>query len=81
LHQAATKYAIDLGRSFMIGDRWKDIEAGRLAGCTTLLIDYGYTEPAPPHPPDHTAASLSEAAAWILRQLNQPHEDRHATVR
>jgi histidinol phosphatase-like enzyme len=30
----------------MIGDRWKDIEAGREAGCRTLLIDYGYTEPA-----------------------------------
>jgi len=67
LMQAASKWGIDLAGSFMVGDRWKDIEAGRCAGCTTVLIDYGYIEP---HlsVADHHAHSLSEAAEWILHQ-------------
>jgi D-glycero-D-manno-heptose 1,7-bisphosphate phosphatase len=67
LLEAAGRHGIDLDASFMIGDRWKDVEAGRRAGCTTLLIDHGYSEPLPPgRPPDWTARSLAEAAAWIL---------------
>jgi D-glycero-D-manno-heptose 1,7-bisphosphate phosphatase len=40
---AARKYAIDLPRSFVIGDRWRDIEAGRAAGCCTVLLDRPYS--------------------------------------
>jgi D-glycero-D-manno-heptose 1,7-bisphosphate phosphatase len=68
LREAANRYAVDLPASFMIGDRWKDVEAGRRAGCTTVLIDCGYAEPPPSHDPDHTAPSLSDAVAWILAQ-------------
>ncbi len=68
LLQAAARHAIDLRSSFMIGDRWKDIETGRRAGCATVLIDHGYAEVVPASPPDSTVRSLSEAAAWILRQ-------------
>jgi D-glycero-D-manno-heptose 1,7-bisphosphate phosphatase len=67
LLQAARKYAIHLPGSYMVGDRWKDIEAGRRAGCRTVLIQHHYQEKAPAAP-DHTADSLSEAAAWILEQ-------------
>ena len=49
LADAARDYAIDLARSFMVGDRWRDIEAGRRAGCTTLFIDDGYAEKQPEH--------------------------------
>jgi D-glycero-D-manno-heptose 1,7-bisphosphate phosphatase len=66
LVQAAAKHAIDLSSSVMIGDRWKDMEAGRRVGCATVLIDHEYAEPGGGSPPDHTARSLSEAAAWIL---------------
>ena len=67
LLQAAARHAIDLSSSFMIGDRWKDIEAGRRAGCATVLIDQGYAETGPgPRQPDRTVRSLAEAAAWIL---------------
>lgn len=45
--QAAKKYHIDLEKSFMVGDRWKDIEAGLQAGCQTVFIDYGYSEKQP----------------------------------
>lgn len=68
LFEAATRYAIDLSKSFMIGDRWRDIEAGHRAGCRTVFIDYGYMEGGLEHQPDCTARSMSEATAWILSQ-------------
>ena len=47
LKQAALDYNIDLSKSFMVGDRWKDIEAGNAVGCKTLYIDNGYKETQP----------------------------------
>lgn len=67
LYQAAESYAIDLKTSFMIGDRWKDVEAGRQAGCKTVLIDYHYAEKGAATPPDCRVNSLPEAAAWICQ--------------
>jgi D-glycero-D-manno-heptose 1,7-bisphosphate phosphatase len=58
--------AHDMAASVMIGDRWRDIEAGRAAGCgVTILVDYGYDELVP-HEPTVRVASLAEAAAWLL---------------
>lgn len=69
LLQAAATHAIDLSSSFMIGDRWKDVETGRRAGCATVLIEYGYAETGPDrHRPDHVVHSLSEAAERILNK-------------
>jgi len=67
LLEGARKYHIDLSGSFMIGDRWRDVEAGQNAGCRTVLIDYGYQEKHPARPPDAIVHSLREAADWILR--------------
>lgn len=47
LLQAAEKYKIDLNQSVMVGDRWRDIAAGRAAGCKTFFVDYGYQERQP----------------------------------
>jgi len=66
LLEAAETYGIDLSASFMVGDRWRDVEAGRRAGCRTVFIDLGYTERRPDPPADHTAADLMAAAVWIL---------------
>jgi len=66
LLQAAAKHGIDLGASFMVGDLWRDVEAGRRAGCRTVYLDRGYGWGGPARPADHTAESLREAAAWIL---------------
>lgn len=65
LVDAARDLDIDLSRSYMIGDRWKDIEAGSRAGCTTVFIDRGYAEKQP-EAPDYCAGSLLEGAEWIL---------------
>jgi len=70
LLQAAAAHAIDLAASFMIGDRWRDIDAGTAAGCRTIWIDRGYDERAPEHPPDARVDSLRAAADWIVaRQI------------
>ena len=62
---AAKKYDIDLKGSYMIGDRWRDIEAGQGAGCDTFFIDYQYNEKRPANP-TYTVNSLSEAVKIIL---------------
>ena len=54
-----------MAASFMVGDRWRDIEAGRRAGCTTILIDYGYAERLRSEP-HMRVKSLHEASNWIL---------------
>jgi D-glycero-D-manno-heptose 1,7-bisphosphate phosphatase len=64
LHEAALDRNLNLRSSFMVGDRWRDVEAGRRAGCRTVFIDRGYSE-RPPDDPDATVSDLGEAAAWI----------------
>ena len=56
---AAKKYNIDLKKSYVVGDRWKDIEAGINAGCKTVFIDYGYSEKKPENY-DHAVKTLLE---------------------
>jgi len=68
LLEAAAAHEIDLAASFMVGDRWRDVEAGRRAGCRTIFLDRGYNERRPDPPADHTAADLSAAADWVLSQ-------------
>jgi D-glycero-D-manno-heptose 1,7-bisphosphate phosphatase len=65
LLEGAQRYALDLTRSFMVGDRWRDVEAGQRAGSQTVFLDHGYAERRPDHP-DLTVASLAEAVPWIL---------------
>jgi len=65
LLEAAAEWGINLGHSYLVGDRWKDIEAGRAAGCLTLFVDHGY-EPERPMRPDKVVGSLAEAARFIL---------------
>ena len=65
LLQAATKYNIDLAASFLVGDRWKDIDAGHRVSCTTFFIDYGYSEPKSSLA-TYNIHSLFEAAIKII---------------
>ncbi len=79
LLQAAREHGIDLGRSYMIGDRITDVLAGARAGCATILVESG-AHRAPPirtaEPidesvrPDHVCGHLGEAAALILEHAS-----------
>jgi D-glycero-D-manno-heptose 1,7-bisphosphate phosphatase len=67
LRNAAARYGIDLANSYLIGDRWRDVEAGQAAGCRTVWIDCGYRERGPANPPDVKVSSLNDAVSSILQ--------------
>ena len=67
LLDAGKKWNIDLKKSYMIGDRGKDIEAGRCIGCKTIFIDYNYKE-AKPKNSNFTAHSLL-SSVHIIEKL------------
>lgn len=63
LHRAAREWDIDLSRSFMLGDTWRDVEAGKGAGCRTILLQTPYNTGAQG---DHRVKSFAEALEIIL---------------
>jgi D-glycero-D-manno-heptose 1,7-bisphosphate phosphatase len=65
LLDAAAQWGIDLGRSYMVGDRWRDVDCAHNAGCFSLFIDYDYDEILRTQP-DAICASLAEAAGIIV---------------
>jgi histidinol-phosphate phosphatase family protein len=65
LVDAARRWDVDLHRSAMVGDRWRDVEAGRVAGTRTVFIDHDYDERRP-DAPDHVVVSLAQAADVLL---------------
>lgn len=67
LLSASRDWNVDLSTSFLIGDRWRDIEAGRRAGCRTVFIDRQYAEPLP-QAVDFSATSFSHAVEWVIAQ-------------
>ena len=79
LLDAADEHGIDLQGSVMVGDRWRDVEAGRRAGCATVFVDSGYSERSP-EAPDLTVGTLGEAVPWILERSAEGRSD-HAHSR
>jgi D-glycero-D-manno-heptose 1,7-bisphosphate phosphatase len=71
LLDAARELGLDLTRSWMIGDRWRDVDCGKRAGVRTVFIDFGYAEELRA-PPEFTVRSFSEAVATILRSAETP---------
>ena len=69
LTDAARDWSIDLPRSYMVGDRWRDVGAGHAAGCRTVWIDYNYAEQKA-EKPDIVVKSLVEASERILSEVN-----------
>jgi D-glycero-D-manno-heptose 1,7-bisphosphate phosphatase len=68
LLEAAADFGIATATSYMVGDRWKDVEAGRRAGCKTVFVDYRYRERRPDPPASYTANCPLEAFAWIISE-------------
>jgi len=65
LLDAAARWNVDVARSYMVGDRWRDVDAGNAAGVRALLVDYGYDEQLPAGP-FRRVSSLREAADAIM---------------
>jgi D-glycero-D-manno-heptose 1,7-bisphosphate phosphatase len=71
--QACQAFDIDLPRSFVVGDRYSDIEMGHRLNLRSILVETGYGRgekkyalPKQKNQPDHIAANLYEAVQWIL---------------
>ncbi len=77
LEQAARDLGIELGGSFVVGDRISDLEAGRAAGCTLVLVRTGYGRESEREleehelRPDFIASDVAEACGWILHPERQ----------
>ena len=69
IREATQDLDIDVAKSFIVGDRWKDIEAGQSAGCKCFFIDNNYAEKRPV-PPYRTVESLLEAALIIVEGIS-----------
>ncbi len=77
VRQAQQRYAIDLGRSFTVGDKVADVGLARTVGARGVLVRTGYGEAelarlGPDNPPAHVGADLMEATSWILGQAGHP---------
>jgi D-glycero-D-manno-heptose 1,7-bisphosphate phosphatase len=70
LVSAAEDWGIDLTASYMIGDRWRDVEAGQRAGCTTILIETHESQPLMVEPTVRVE-SLSRAVEWISNRVSR----------
>jgi len=76
LERAAREFGVDLSRSFVIGDKYVDLETGFRVGARAVLVmsgygrgEYAYLRETWPRPPDHVAEDLSQAVDWILEQV------------
>ena len=72
IHSAARDLSIDLTRSFIIGDRWRDIEMGQAAGVRGILVETGYGKTEAGRRPTNiepvpVVANLIEATSLILK--------------
>lgn len=75
IRAAVRDLGIDVARSYVVGDRWLDMEMAQAAGATGILVETGYGKTEASRPPKNVAAAavvanLIEATSWILRQVD-----------
>jgi len=78
LQQASNAYDLDLTQSFMVGDRYVDVMAGKNAGCRSILIptnNFASEHESAKANADFVAKNLKEAAQWILSQPKLTHSN------
>jgi D-glycero-D-manno-heptose 1,7-bisphosphate phosphatase len=73
-HQAAQDLHLDLTKSYLVGDKLTDIQAGNRAGCRTVLVETGYGKAESTNcqseiKPDRISPDLLDATDWILTQF------------
>jgi D-glycero-D-manno-heptose 1,7-bisphosphate phosphatase len=73
LFKAADEMEIDLGRSYVIGDMPKDVEAAKRAGAKGILVRTGYGQEhrAFDVEPDYIAGNILDAVHWILKDKDK----------
>ena len=78
LDRAALDLGLDLAKSFLVGDRWSDIECAVRAGCTPVLVltgygkgEYMYIGPGQEIRPEFVAETLLEAVRWIIPRIGE----------
>ncbi len=69
IYQAAFDLHLDVHQSYLVGDRWRDIQAGQVAGCQNFFLDYSYPE-LQPKEPFTRVYSLLQAVRLILGGMN-----------
>jgi D-glycero-D-manno-heptose 1,7-bisphosphate phosphatase len=72
LLRAAAAYAVDLKESFLIGDRWRDVDCAHAAGCRAIFIDHGYPEPLR-QKPEFSVLNFSEAVKTVFTAAPRKH--------
>jgi D-glycero-D-manno-heptose 1,7-bisphosphate phosphatase len=66
IFRAVAELKIDLKRSYVIGDRWRDVDCARAAGCGAIFIERDYKESLR-EAPDFTVANFNDAVTAVLR--------------
>jgi D-glycero-D-manno-heptose 1,7-bisphosphate phosphatase len=79
IDQAAADLALDPARSFVVGDKWIDVQLGRAVGARAILVRTGNGAEEEMRPPEHVMAdavvdNLAAAASWIIRHLKSDVE-------
>jgi len=69
---AAATYEIDLSESFLIGDRWRDVDCAHAAGCRAVFIDHHYQESLR-EKPEFAVSNFSDAVRAILNTMPRNH--------
>jgi D-glycero-D-manno-heptose 1,7-bisphosphate phosphatase len=67
----ASRWSVDVTESYMVGDRWRDIDAGTAAGCRTVLVDRSWAERSSESEPHARVKSPLDAATWILNDARR----------
>jgi D-glycero-D-manno-heptose 1,7-bisphosphate phosphatase len=73
IFDAASRLSLDVTRSYLVGDRWKDIEAGFAAGCRTVFVDRSWDERGGTAKPDARVETPLDATRWILNDSKPIH--------
>jgi D-glycero-D-manno-heptose 1,7-bisphosphate phosphatase len=80
IDRAARDLSLDVAHSYVVGDKWSDVELGQRAGAATILVQSGFAHDDPGNvrrrqvrEPDHRADTIAEAAAWILERVKSGH--------